>query len=161
MRRWDDGAPPACCQTLAPAVVACQRETAISETDMVVAGNGAGATKTILAAGERRIDADTTPPAGRGDGVRPHQLLEAAVAGCMAITLRMIADERGIALQSADVTVEIDRSHAEETVFRTTIELKGALSDAERSLLMKAVRLCPVRKTLSKRLSFVETREGP
>jgi hypothetical protein len=51
------------------------------------------------------------------------------------------------------VTVEVDRVHPEETVFRTTIELKGALSDAERGLLMK-------RKTLSKRLSFVETGAG-
>ena len=124
---------------------------------MIVASNAEGATKSVVSVGQWKIDADTTPPAGRGEGVRPHPFLEAALASCTAITLRMIADERGIALESADVAVEVDRSHAEETVFRTTIELKGALSDAERDLLMKAVRLCPVRKTLSKRLSFVES----
>ncbi|MDR3436603.1 OsmC family protein [Telmatospirillum sp.] len=129
-------------------------------TSTTVASNTEGATKSVVSAGQWKIDADTTPPAGRGDGVRPHRLLEAAVASCMAITLRMIADERGIALESADVTVEVDRTHAEETVFRTTIELKGALSVAERGLQMKAVRLCPVRKTLSKRLSFVEVGAG-
>jgi len=128
---------------------------------MVVANNAAGATKTILAAGERQIETDTTPPAGKGDGIRPHQLLEAALASCMAITLRMVADERGIALRSADVTMEVDRSHSEETVFRASIDLHGALSEAERGLLLKAVRLCPVRKTLSKPISFVEAKASP
>lgn len=127
---------------------------------MIVASGAAGATKTIVSAGERRIDADTTPPTGRGDGVRPHQLLEAALASCMAITLRMIADERGLALELADATVEVDRSAGDETMFRSTIDLKGALSDAERSPVLKAVRLCPAPKTLSKRIAFVEAGAG-
>jgi hypothetical protein len=45
-------------------------------------------------------------------------------------------------------------------MFRSTIDLKGALSDAERSLLLKAIRLCPAPKTLSKRIAFVEAGAG-
>ncbi|MBV8473137.1 MAG: OsmC family protein [Hyphomicrobiales bacterium] len=123
---------------------------------MIVANNVEGATKAVLSAGERRIDTDTTPPAGKGDGIRPFQLLEAALASCIAITLRMVADERGMALQSVDVTVEVDRSRADETVFRTSIDLHGALADAERALLLEVARLCPVRKTLAKPIAFVD-----
>jgi putative redox protein len=125
---------------------------------MVTASNKAGTTKSVVSAGALTLPADTKPPAGKGDGFGPHQLLESALASCIVITLRMIADERGLALDAADVTVEVDRSNAEETVFRTAIDLKGALSDAERALLMRAVQRCPVRKTLSKRIAFAESR---
>ena len=47
------------------------------------------------------LDADTTPPLGKGQGFRPHELLEAALASFMAITLRMVAREREIALEQA------------------------------------------------------------
>jgi putative redox protein len=125
---------------------------------MIIANNAEGATKAVLFAGERRIESDTTPPAGKGDGIRPFQLLEAALASCIAITLRMAADERRIALQSVDVTVEVDRSRDEETVFRTSIDLHGAHADAERDLLLEVARLCPVRKALSGTISFVEAK---
>ena len=123
---------------------------------MIVANNAEGATKAVLFAGEHRLEADTTPPAGKGDGVGPFRFLEAALASCIAITLRMVADERHIALQSVDVTVEVDRSEDEETVFRTSIDLHGTLADAERDLLLEVARICPVRKALSNSISFVE-----
>ena len=123
---------------------------------MIVVKNQLGATKSLVAAGQFTTEADTSPPAGKGAAFRPHELLEAALASCTAITLRMVADERDLALESVSVSVEVDRSNAEETVFRATIDLRGDLSDAERRLLMKAAQACPVRKTLSKRLSFAE-----
>ncbi len=122
---------------------------------MIVASNAAGATKTFVSAGARRIDADTPSPAGKGNGARSHQLLEAPLARRAATTLRTIADERALALESADVTVEVDRSHGEETILRTSIDLRGAPSRAERNLLLKPVRLRPARKTRSKRIFFV------
>lgn len=123
---------------------------------MIIAVNSSGATKSLVSSGSLTLDADTMPPLGKGQDFRPHQLLEAALASCMVITLRTVATERGIALEAAQVTVDLDRSHEEETLFRTHIDLRGNLSDAERKLLLAAVRLCPVRKTLAKQLSFVE-----
>ncbi len=123
---------------------------------MVVVRNRIGATKSLVAADQFTTEADTTPPAGKGAGFRPHELLEAALASCAAISLRMFADERGIALEAVAVCVELDRSHTDATVFRTTIDLEGDLSDRERMLLLQAGRSCPVRRTLSRRLSFAD-----
>lgn len=123
---------------------------------MAVARNVAGATKSVVTVGEHAIISDTKPPAGQDLGFRPHQLLEAALASCIAITLRMVADDRGYALDEAIVDVEVDRSAEAETVFRTKIDLHGALSDIERNLLIRTAARCPVRKTLSKQLGFVE-----
>ncbi|CEJ14969.1 OsmC-like protein [bacterium YEK0313] len=125
-----------------------------SEPDMTTAINAADATVTEIAAGGFHLVADTTPPHGAGAGFRPHQLLEAALASCMAITLRMVATERGIALKTAAVSVELDRSREAETVFRTTVDLDGDLSDGDRRLLLAAVERCPVRRTLSRQLVF-------
>lgn len=127
---------------------------------MALARNAAGATKSIVAAGAHSIVSDTKAPAGGDLGFRPHQLLEAALASCIAITLRMVAEERGYALEEAVVDVEVDRSAEAETVFRTKIDLRGALSETERNMLMRTAARCPVRKTLSKQLRFVETPVG-
>jgi putative redox protein len=123
---------------------------------MIVVENQAGATKSSVAANQFITEADTTPPAGKGAGFRPHELLESALASCTAITLRMIADQRGLNLSSVTVSVEVDRSNTEETVFRTKIDMKGELSADERELLLSSARTCPVRKTLSKQLTFAD-----
>ncbi len=124
---------------------------------MIVAVNSSTATWSEVSSASLTLDADTTPPLGKGQGFRPHELLDAALASCMAITLRTVATERGIALEQAQVTIEVDRAHEAETVFRARVDLRGVLSDAERKLLLVAVRHCPVRKTLAKQLSFVES----
>lgn len=124
---------------------------------MIVVSNRIGATRSLVAADQFTTEADTVPPAGKGAGFRPHELLEAALASCTAITLRTFADERDIALEAVTVSVELDRSHANETLFRTEIDLEGEISDGERILLLNAARSCPVRKTLSRQLSFAAT----
>lgn len=123
---------------------------------MTIVTNRAGATESLVAAGKSTTRADTSPPAGKGAGFRPHELLEAALASCTAITLRMLADARGLALEAVIVSVKLDRSNPEETTFRTHVDLKGELSEGERELLLSGVQACPVRRTLSKRLSFVD-----
>ena len=100
---------------------------------------------------------DTTKNKGGGEsGFRPHELLEAAVANCMNMTLRMYADKHSIPLSEVSTTVKLDRSNPEEAVFEYTIELSGPLSVSDRQRLIEAVKSCPVRQTLSKKLSFRE-----
>lgn len=123
---------------------------------MTRASNSGSATQTAVSSGARSLQADTAPPRGGGEGFRPHELLEAALASCTAITLRLVAQERGIALGAVDVTVELDRSDPAASVFRTAIAFDDALSEADRKLLTAAARLCPVRKTLEKAIAFEE-----
>ena len=122
---------------------------------MIQGANVQGTTRTILRNDAMSLPSDTSRPAGSGEGFRPHELLEGALASCIGITLRMVATQRGLSLQGVRVPVELDRAQ-DRTVFRTRIELDGPLSERDRAMLQEAARRCPVRKTLSKPLVFEE-----
>ena len=98
---------------------------------------------------------DTTQDkGGRGSGFRPHDLLEAALASCINMTLRMYADQHNIPLSGVTTRVTLDRTSPVETVFEYEIELHGLLSQDHRDLLLEVAKECPVRQTLSKRIGF-------
>jgi putative redox protein len=57
--------------------------------------------------GQHHTAADNTPEkGGQGAGFRPHELLEAALASCTNIRLRMYADNYRIHLVGVRTTVE-------------------------------------------------------
>lgn len=99
--------------------------------------------------------ADTTSDkGGSGAGFRPNELLEAALASCINITIRMFAEKHTIPLTFVSTTVKLDRNYPDEAIFNYALELTGPLSDSDHQLLTEAARSCPVRQTLSKKLSF-------
>ncbi len=105
--------------------------------------------------GAQQTDADVLPmKGGQGAGFGPHELLEASLACCTNMWIRMQADKLGIPVGAIDVTVSLHRDHAQEAIFESTIKLQGALSEDQRATLMQVASDCPVRRTLSKTLSF-------
>jgi len=93
---------------------------------------------------------------GGGQGFRPHELLEAALGSCITVMLGMYASTHDIPLTGASVSVSLDRSEKGTTAFVCSIALAGDLDDVQRQKLMRAAKACPVRKTLSNRLVFIE-----
>jgi len=93
---------------------------------------------------------DTTETNGGGNvGFRPHDLLEAALASCLNIWVRMYADAHSIPLERVTATVCLDRSRPEKAVFKYAIDLKGAITEDERLKLLGIAKTCPVHRTLS------------
>ena len=91
-------------------------------------------------------------PAGKGgddDGFRPHELLEAALASCMSMTVRIAAEKYGYPLEHVAVTVTLDRSDPEAFAFDYRLALSGDLTEAQRSRLERAAAQCPVSKTIA------------
>lgn len=123
---------------------------------MIAANNTSSSTRTLVSSDGYSLPADTTPPKGAGEGFRPHELLEAALASCTAITLRLVAEERGIPLRYVNVKIDLDRTNPEKSIFRAQIEFDDLVTEADRKTLIAAARLCPVRKTLSKSIAFDE-----
>lgn len=123
---------------------------------MIAANNTSSSTRTLVSSDGYSLPADTTPPKGAGEGFRPHELLEAALASCTAITLRLVAEERGIPLRYVNVKIDLDRTDPEKSIFRAQIEFDDLVTEADRKTLIAAARLCPVRKTLSKSIAFDE-----
>ena len=105
--------------------------------------------------GEHVCASDTTPDKGGGNlGFRPHELLEAALASCMNMTLRMIAEKHDIPVSGVSVAVSLNRSAAEGPTFEYSVEFRSLLSQDQKEQLLSALDSCPVRTTLSKPLHF-------
>jgi len=129
-----------------------------------------GLTQHILA-GRHRLVADEPASVGGGDqGPTPYQLLAAALGACTAMTIRMVARRRKLALRHVAVDVSHEKRHAQDCedcendgaridVFRRAIRLEGDLSEAERAGLMQIADRCPVHRTLEA-ASRVETEAG-
>ena len=99
--------------------------------------------------------ADTTKDkGGNGSGFRPHELLEAALASCMNMAVRMHAEKLSIPITGVSTTVRLDRSNPDEVVFDCNLEIEGDMTDEDRRRLSEVARSCPVRTTLSKTLKF-------
>lgn len=93
---------------------------------------------------------------GAESGFGPHELLEAALACCMNIWVRMYADRHGFHLSHVESKVSLNRERAEERIFEYSIILQGPLSGEERRHLLEAARTCPVQQTLTKKILFSE-----
>ena len=106
--------------------------------------------------GEHVSTSDTTPDkGGANSGFRPHELLEAALANCMNMTLRMIAEKHDIPLSGVSVAVFLNRNNPEGSLFEYSVEFQGCLLESQKEQLLMTLEKCPVRTTLSKPLHFM------
>ncbi len=95
---------------------------------------------------------------GREAGFKPFALLEASLATCVAMTIRMYADRHGWALPGLEVRVKYDQSRADAPVLRYDVDFGSAdLAPDIRERLMRVATACPVHKALSKPMSVVRS----
>lgn len=98
------------------------------------------------------ISVDGTVEEGGVDaGPSPHDLYDAALGACKALTLVWYAKRKGIPVEDIQVTVDRDASEERKGVYRltTSIHLTGDLSDAQRQDLLAVAEKCPVHKLMS------------
>ncbi len=107
--------------------------------------------------GRHQFFADEPQTVGGTDTApAPDELLEAALASCTAITLRMYADRKQWNVETIDVSVHLSRENG-KTVFVKNIGVRGNITDIEKERLLAIARNCPVSKTL---LGEVEINES-
>ena len=95
---------------------------------------------------------------GAGLGFGPHELVEAAFATCLTMTVTMDAAKRGYPLAGAKCEVRIDRSNPGAVALDYALELDGPLTPAQRAELLDAAARCPVGRTLTGPITL---RPGP
>ena len=101
--------------------------------------------------------ADTTKDKGGGGaGFRPHELLEAALATCMNMAATMYAAKHNIPLAQVITKVTLDHSDSEQVVFSYSVGLSGDLTVQQKEAITSAMRVCPVRQTLSRGVRFLD-----
>ena len=96
--------------------------------------------------------ADTAVDGGGSDaGPSPHDLYDAALASCKALTVTWYAKHKGLPL--ADVRVEVERDASEERhgVYKLTtrLHLMGDLTEAQRAELLAVAAKCPIHKLMT------------
>ena len=98
--------------------------------------------------GRHELYADEPKEIGGGDtGPAPDELLEASLASCTAITLRMYAERKNWPVAEIEVTVGLQREEG-KTIFTRTITINGTINEIQRQRLLSIAKACPVSKTL-------------
>ena len=96
----------------------------------------------------------TEEKGGNGQYLRPHDLICAGFASCLNITTRMVLDRKNIKYEKVIVNVDLDRSDENKTKSLYDVDVIGDISNETKQHIIKMVRNCPVRKTLSKEIEF-------
>ena len=102
--------------------------------------------------GGREIAADLSPQdGGEGSGATPHDLYDAALGACKALTVLWYARRKGIPVEGIEVTVERDDSEERKGTYRlaTRLAFTGSLTDAQKKELLGVAQKCPVHKLMT------------
>ena len=105
-------------------------------------------------------------PAGNGGedlGPTPHDLYDSALGACKALTTLWYAQRKQIPVEDIRVTVDRDDSEERRGTYRlrATLELGGALTEAQRQELLNVAAKCPVHKLMTQVTTEVVTELAP
>jgi putative redox protein len=92
---------------------------------------------------------------GTDTGPAPHELLPAALAACIAVTIRMYARTKGWELGALHVDVVYDNTSTPRH-FDVTIDLPPGLTPEQVRRLMRVAEACPVRRSIEAGMVFDE-----
>jgi putative redox protein len=109
-----------------------------------------------MVAGHFSILSGVLPNLGGGDeGPNPHELLEAALAGCTIITCQMYANRKQLKLRSTIVEIKIESETKEATKILRRIDFVGDLTAEEKKRLFEIADKCPIHHLLQSQVTIV------
>ncbi|AVR96553.1 OsmC family protein [Pseudoduganella armeniaca] len=96
---------------------------------------------------------------GLDAGPSPHDLYDAALSACKALTVLWYAKRKNIPVEDVRVATERDASEERKGVYRlaATLHLTGDLSAAQREELLGVAQKCPVHKLMTSVTTEVTT----
>jgi putative redox protein len=112
---------------------------------------------------DHELVVDGTREEGGDDaGPSAHDIYDAALGTCKALTLVWYARRKGIPLDELEVTVDRDDSAERQGLYRlaTTLKLGGDLSEAQRQELLAVAAKCPVHKLMASVTTEITTSLG-
>lgn len=106
------------------------------------------------------LTADVSVAEGGADlGPSPHDLYDAALGACKALTVLWYARRKGMAVQDVQSVVARDDSEERKGVYRlaATLRISGDLTDAQLQELQTVADKCPVHKLMTAVTTEVST----
>ncbi|MFO1325555.1 MAG: OsmC family protein [Burkholderiales bacterium] len=120
--------------------------------------------KHVVAIRGHCLTVDELPAVGGDDlGPTPHDLYDAALGACKALTVLWYANRKKIPVDGIAVTVERDDADERKGTYRlrATLALTGALSDAQRGELLAVAGKCPVHRLMTQVTTEITTDLAP
>ena len=100
---------------------------------------------------------------GEDLGITPHEVYDGALGACKAMTVLWYANRKQIPVDDIRVTVDRDDSQEREGLYRlrVTLEITGALTEAQRSQLLAVAEKCPLHKLMTQAKTEIVTELAP
>ena len=119
-----------------------------------------GKMRHVVAIRDHRFPVDELPAVGGEDsGPSPHDLYDAALAACKALTVLWYANRKQIPVEDIEVTVERDDADERKGTYRlhATLGLSGPLTTAQREELLNVAGKCPVHRLMTQVTTEIST----
>jgi len=127
---------------------------------ITVRRDGITGTRHILRIRDHQIVVDPSVAAGGEDaGPQPHDLYDASLGACKALTVLVYARRKSIPVEDIEVIVDRDDSEERKGVYRlnTTLRFTGALSEEQRQDLLRVAGKCPLHRLMTEVKTEIET----
>jgi len=99
--------------------------------------------------GRHRFFADEPEEKGGKDTApSPDELLEAALASCTLVTLRMYTDHKQWETGTINISVSLQREQGKSMITRV-LKFEKQLTEEQKQRLVQVAKACPVSKTIS------------
>ena len=120
---------------------------------------GAALAQTLRIRGHELVVDGTLAEGGDDTGPSAHELYDAALAACKALTVLWYARRKGLPVGDVLTEVQSDASQERQGLYRLTARLRigGELSDAQLAELAAVAEKCPVHKLMTQVRTKVST----
>ena len=101
---------------------------------------------------------DVTQPDGQG-AATPHDLYDASLAACKALTVMLYAQRKNMPVEDIEVRVDRDDSEERKGIYRlkTSLRVTGPLDEVQRAELLRVATKCPIHKLMTEVTTEIET----
>ncbi|MDX3773512.1 OsmC family protein [Chromatiaceae bacterium AAb-1] len=110
---------------------------------------------------QHTIFADVAASLGGSDSAPdPHDLYDASLAACKAITLMMYARRKQLPLDWVDVDIERDTSQEAQGHYRLNVSLRliGTLDETQKQQLAAIAEKCPIHRLMTDSTIEIQSR---
>jgi putative redox protein len=96
---------------------------------------------------------------GEGSGPTPHDLYDASLGACKALTVLLYARRKKFPVEDIEVIIERDASQEHAGIYRLSaaLTLTGDLSAAQREELTRVAHKCPIQRLMTEVTTEIST----
>lgn len=118
-----------------------------------------GEFRQLIRADQHELFADARVDNSSDTAPDPHDLYDASLAACKAITLLMYAERANIPLDHVDIEITRDNTEERSGTYQLHVDLRlnGNLDESHRNRLEKVAEKCPVHKLMTAVTTVVTT----